>query len=358
MPPFLRFLITRLLSIPVTLFIITAVLYAFVMLNPPEVRASLYLTSAAGSPRLTAEQVQRLVENAIAQYHLREPYPIQYAYWVLSLVRGNWGYSPVLRQYVLSALLERTPVTAELTFYSMLLFIPLGIVSGVSAGWKKDTGTDLRFRFSAFVASSIPVFILALMLMAIFYVGLGWFAPERLSIHKSMAVRDESFRTYTGFVTIDGVLNGRNDIAVDAARHLVMPVFTLSLLHWATLGRVTRAAIIGEKQKEYILSGKARGLSDRRLKWSHALRNILAPALTSSALSAAALFTGVFIVEVIYNFKGVSDLVVVGALGVPDAPTVLGFAIYSVLIVLLLMFMLDILQAIFDPRVREGIINE
>ncbi len=325
MPPFLRFLLIRLSSVPLTLFIITVFIYGFVMLTPPEIRASIYLTSGAGSPRLTPEQRNRLVENAINQYHLRDPYPIQYAIWLANLVKGQWGYSPVLRQYVLDALISRTPVTAELTFYSMLLFIPLGIVSGVSAGWRKDKAVDMRFRLSAFIAASLPVFILALILMAIFYVGLGWFAPERLSVRNSMIVRGGDFRTYTGFLTVDGLLNGRKDIAADAARHLAMPVITLSLLHWATLGRVTRAAIIEETQKDYILSGKARGLPDRRLKWVHALRNVLAPALTSSALSTASMFTGVFIVEVIYNFKGVSDLVVVGTMGVPGCSDRAGF---------------------------------
>ena len=357
MPPFLRFLISRLVSIPVTLFVITAVLYGFVMLTPPEVRASLYLTAGASSPRLSEAQIQRLLDNVIQQYHLRDPYPVQYAYWAMNLLKGNWGYSPVLHDDVLDALLHRTPVTAELTLYSLVLFIPLGLVSGVLAGWKRNRSADMRFRFSAFMATSLPVFILALILMGIFYVGLGWFAPERLSIRNAMDIRDGTFLTYTGLLTIDGFLNGRPDIAVDAARHLVMPVFTLSLLHWATLGRVTRASMIEELQKDYILAGKARGIPDQDIIWKHALRNVLSPALTSSALSAAALFTGVFVIEVIYNFKGISELVVIGTLGIPDAPTVLGFAIYSVIIVLALMFILDVMQAIFDPRVREGILH-
>lgn len=357
MPPFFRFLFLRLLSVPVTLLIITAFLYGFVMLTPPEIRASLYLTSGAGSPRLTEEQQKRLVENVIQRYHLRDPYPVQYAYWVFNLVKGDWGYSPILQDDVLPALLKRTPVTAELTFYSLILFIPLGILNGAYAGSKKDRLADNQFRFFAFIATSLPVFVLALILMAIFYVGLGWFAPERLSISNSLVIRDGSFNTVTGFLTIDGLLNGRKDISLDALKHLVMPVFTLSLLHWATLGRVTRAAMIEIMQKEYILAGKARGISGKSLVWKHAFRNVLAPALTSSALSAAALFSGVFIVEVIFNFKGLSDMAVLGAVGIPDAPSVMGFAIYSVMIVLLLMLILDIIQALVDPRIREGALN-
>ena len=96
---------------------------------------------------------------------------------------------------------------------------------------------------------------------------------------------------------------------------------------------------------------------ERSVIWRHAFRNVLSPALTSSALSAASLVTGVFIVEVIFNFRGISDVVIVGARGIPDAASILGFAVYSVIIVLLLMLALDLVQAAVDPRIREGVLN-
>jgi peptide/nickel transport system permease protein len=251
---------------------------------------------------------------------------------------------------VLPSILRRTPVTAELTFYSLLLFIPLGIISGVIAGSRSGKASDFRFRLAAFIATSLPTFVLAIILMAVFYVFLRWFPPERLSIANSVFVKSANFHSYTGFMTIDGFLNKRADISLDAARHLVLPVITLSLLHWATLGRVTRATMIEEVEKDYFMAAKARGVKEKGLIWKHAFRNVLSPALTSTALSAAALFTGVFVVEVLFNLKGVSSLVVIGARGVPDAPLILGFGVYSVVVVLLLMFFLDIIQAFIDPR--------
>jgi ABC-type dipeptide/oligopeptide/nickel transport system permease component len=357
MPPILRFIIYRLLFVPVTLFVITLVLYGMVMLTPPEQRAELYFPKNFNPERLSPEHLQRYIELIIQRNHLRDPFPIQYGLWVAKLARGDWGWSPVMSENVLPALLRRTPVTAELTIYSLLFFIPLGLISGVKAARKKDGLGDHRFRLTAFLATSTLPFVLALVLLSIFYVFLYWFPPDRVSMRINQDLRDPAYQTYTGLLTVDGFLNGRPDISLDALRHLVLPVITLSLVHWATLGRVTRITMIEELGKDYIIAGRARGLSERSVVWKHALRNSLSPALASSALSAAFLFTGVFVVEVIYNFHGVSDLVVAGVRGIPDAPTILGFAVYSVIVVLFIMLILDIIQALLDPRIREGIIG-
>ncbi len=354
MPPMLRFLISRIFAALVTLLVITATLYGIIMLTPPESRAELYMTK--GNARLTEEQYARHIEMIIERHHLRDPFPVQYAYWVGSLIKGDWGYSPVLQDYVLDTLLRRSAVTAELTFYSLLFFVPLGLISGIIAGSKKDRGADNQFRIAAFIATSMPPFILALILISIFYVQLDWFPIERLSIHMDQYVKSDAFRIITGFITIDGLLNQRLDISLDAARHLVLPVITLSLVHWATLGRVTRTTTIEELQKEYIVAGKARGISNRSLVWKHSFRNVLAPSVSNSALSAAALFTGVFVIEVIFHLQGISQVVVFAISGAPDAPSALGYAVYSVLIVLAVMLILDIVQAIVDPRIRQGTI--
>jgi len=158
-------------------------------------------------------------------------------------------------------------------------------------------------------------------------------------------------------LTVDSLLNGRFDIFADAWRHLAMPIFTLSLYHWATLGRVTRATIILERDKEYITSARARGVAERKVVWRHAFYNMLSPSLTSMTLSAATIITGVFVSEIIFDFNGLSYVIVQAMRGVPDAPAALGFAVYSVIIILLLMFVLDVLQAVFDPRVREGVLK-
>lgn len=350
--PFFIFLLRRLALIPVTLVIITAVLYGIVMLAPAEERARLYLPPGS-PPVMTEEKLQNVLDNIIASHGLDDPFPQQYLRWLGNLLRGDWGWSPVYQAEVLDALLQRTPVTAELTLYSIVLLIPLGIISGAIAGWREGQRFDRRFRLLAFIATSIPSFILGLVLLSIFYVGVRWFPPGRTGILELSFHRATTFQRYTGLLTVDGLLNGRVDVTLDALRHLVLPVLSLSLAHWATLGRVTRAAMIDVRNQEYMAAAHSRGLLPRSLIWRHALRNALAPALASSALSAASLMTGVFIIEAVFDFKGLSELIVSSVRGTPDAPLALGFAVYSVLIVLPILFILDLLKALVDPRLAE-----
>ena len=356
MPPLLRFIILRFLSIPVTVLIITMILYAFVMITPPETRAQLYFSGKMPATIDSEERIQRYTEMIIRTHHLRDPYPVQFLYWLGQLLDGQWGYSPILKENILPALIRRTPVTIELTLYSLLVFFPLGLITGMIAGWRKHERYDQRFRAAAFIASSIPMFILALVLLDIFYVAVYWFPPERLSIANSQLIISDEWRQITGLVTIDGLLNGQPDVSLDGLRHLVLPVVTLSLMQWATLGRIARVSVIDEAQKDYILAARAHGVNERGLLWGHTFRNILTPALNSTALSVAWLVTGVYVVEIIFNFNGISDVVVRGLLGTPDASSVLGFAIYNVILVCLVMFALDIIQVIVDPRLREGLI--
>ena len=356
MPPLLQFILRRFLVVPVSLFVITLVLYGGVMLTPPEARADLYMPSNLNQ-NLSEEQVANIREQIIKRHHLRDPFPVQYYYWVQTLFDGTWGYSPSMNAEVLPSLLRRTPITLELAMYSMLFFVPFGLVSGVMAGWNRNGHSDRFFRGAAFLATSTPTFILALVLLSVFYINLGWFAPERVSLNYGLELSKAGFHSYTGMLTVDSILNGRWDIFRDAWKHLAMPIFTLSLYHWATLGRVARATVLNERKKEYVISARARGVAERSVLWRHVYRNVISPSLTSMALSAASIVTGVFVAEIIFDFNGVSTVIVNAMSGIPDAPAALGFAIYSVFMVLLLMFLLDVMQALFDPRVREGVLQ-
>ncbi len=355
MPPLLKFIFRRLLTVPVTLLLITALLYGIIMLAPVETRARIYLSRGnSNNPNLNEEAQIRII---IERYGLQDPYPIQYARWAARLLSGDWGWSPIINQDVLPALLQHTPPTAELTLYSILLLVPLGLFSGGYAGWKEGRPADAVFRVLAFIATSIPPFILGLMLLAVFYVGVRWFPPGRIDLSSDVILSSSTFRTYTGLLTVDGLLNNRLDVTVDALRHLVLPAFTLSLTHWATLGRVTRVAMATELEKDYIRAAHGRGLPQRAVIWRHALRNAMLPALNSAALSAASLVMGVFVVEAVFQFPGISELMVSSMAFTPDTPMALGMAIYSVLLVLPLMLVFDLLQAIIDPRVREGVME-
>jgi peptide/nickel transport system permease protein len=354
MPPFLRFLVRRLLVIPVSLFITTATLFAILNLASPEARAQVYLPSRLPS-FITQERLDRLIELIVREHGLDDPFPIQYVRWLSGLARGDWGYSPALDGDILPSLIARAPATAELALYTSLFFIPLGLLSGVVAARRRDGLADTTFRLSAFIGTSIPPFVLGLFLLSIFYVAVRWFPPERLSQATAQIVSSGPFRTYTGLLTVDGLLNGAPGVTLDALRHLVLPVLTLSLSHWATLGRLTRGSLLEEMEKSYVLAARARGVPDRRVVWRHAFRNAIVPALNSTALSAASLVTGIYVVEVVFNFNGMAELVVRSVSATPDVGLAVGFAVLSVLLVLPLMFALDVIQALLDPRIREGV---
>jgi peptide/nickel transport system permease protein len=307
---------------------------------------------------MTPEKLQNVIDSIIAEHGLDDPYPLQYARWLGRLLRGQWGWSPALQGEVLDALLRRAPVTAELALFSLLSLVPLGLIAGVLAGWREGTRFDDGFRLLAFSATSLPPFIVGLFLLSIFYVGLRWFPPGRTGIIELSLRSVTTFEHYTGLLVLDGLLNRRFDVVLDALRHLALPVLTLSLVHWATLARITRASIIDVRDQEYIAAARSRGLLPRSIVWRHAFRNVLVPSLTSSALSAASLITGVFVIEVIFNFKGLSELIILGVQGTPDAPLALGFAVFSVLLVLPIMFMLDLLRAWVDPRLHSEAVEQ
>jgi len=336
-----------------TFIVITWVLYGVIMLAPLDIRVDLYMPN----PRPNSPEVQaRMQQQIIERYHFDEPFINQYLYWLVNLLKGDWGYSPLLKNNVLTEILYRTPITLELLMYCMLLYIPLGLIVGVNAAFKREKLPDLAFRLFAFISSAVPDFILSIILLAIFYVNLHWFAPERVSLTNNLIIKSPEFIQYTHFVTIDGFLNNRPEISLDAFRHLAMPVFILFIAQWATLSRITRSATIEELDKDYINAARARGLSEKQLVWKHAFKNALGPALNSSGLSAAALVTNVFVVERIFNLNGVSEMISKYGPLLPDYAAVLGFGVYSILLVELVMLVLDILQAILLPRSREDTI--
>lgn len=167
MPTFAKYLINRLIIMMISIFLITLLLYGvFFLMSPPEVRAMAYVPPWSGRGNM-----ENLLETAIVEHGLRDPFVIQYGRWAGNLLRGDWGFSTVMNDEVLDVLLSRTSATVELLLFSLLLFVPLGLISGVAAGWKRRSTGDFGFRSTAFIATSIPPFVLGLMLLAIFYIG-------------------------------------------------------------------------------------------------------------------------------------------------------------------------------------------
>jgi len=349
----LVFLGKRILSAVVTFFIITFVVYGFTLVVPVRDRAMAYFPP---NPRGldTEEKVQRFLDNIIEEYGLDDPLPVQYTRWLNGLAHGDWGYSPTVNTEVLPSIVSRSPATLELTFVSILLYIPLGLLIGTFIAWRQGRLGDRITRFFSYAVAAIPPFILGLMLISVVYVQLGLFDLSRISYREKAVIQSEEFSSYTGFITVDGILNGRLDITWQAIRHLVLPVVTLSALHLASITLVTRVTVLEQLQQEYVLMAKGMGLRRRRILFRYALNNAMVPVLTHSALTAAQVITGVYVIEAIFNWHGVSELLTLSLGGVPDVNLALGFSTYSIMVVLSMVLLLDIAQAAVDPRVREG----
>lgn len=348
--PFAKFIAQRLFIAVITFLIITAVLYAFTLAVPVEQRVVPYLPSIRSDD---PEVIQGFIDRTIEQYGLDDPFPVQYVRWLGNLLQGDWGYSPILNTDVLAAIAVRSPGTIELTLYSLLLYIPAGLVVGALAAWRQGRFFDRLTQLGSFVFASIPPFVLGLALIAICYVQLGLFDLSRIGYAEKAIIQGDTFWSLTGLITIDGLLNFRPDISWQAIRHLVLPVVSLAMLHFATLSLVTRSSVAEELQKEYVLLAKSVGVRDRRILFGYALRGALLPALTHTALTAAQVVTGVYVVEAIFNWHGVSELLTQSLGGIPDVPLALGFSVYSVIVVLCIMFILDVIQGLVDPRVRS-----
>jgi peptide/nickel transport system permease protein len=345
----IKFILRRLLVLPIIMFVVTSLLFLLMLQLSPEQRVMVYLPSV--NPRLTDEQFQELIQITIERYGLDKPFPVQYANWMKKLVIGDWGYSPSWRQPVADGIRQRAPATLELLLFAMVPSVILAISLGGLAARHKNRLPDYLVRTASFVAWAFPPFILALILMNVFYAWLGWFPPERLSIWAGPIIDSKAFHTYTGLLTVDALLNGNLDIFWDAIRHLVLPASMLAVTAWALLSRVMRSALIDVLKQDYIITARAKGLREADVVTRHARRNAMLPVISTGGVVVSMLMSWVVVIEVIFHFNGVGRWAVTAILQ-SDLPVAVGFAIFSCAIVVLASLLADILYAAVDPRVR------
>jgi len=328
--------------------IVSTILFLLILQLPAERRAEVYIPTV--SSRITEEEYARLVQVTIERYGLNEPFYVQYANWIRNLFQGDWGYSPSWRQPVLEGLLHRLPASIELGVFAMIPSVLFAIILGGIAAIRKNRASDYIVRLSAFVGWAIPNYIFGLIFMTIFYVWLGWFPPERLSYWANPIVNAESFQSFTGLLTIDGILNGRPDISQDAVRHLMLPGITLAVFQWALFVRIMRSSILEEFMQDYVTTARAKGLSENNILKVHIYRNALLPVIASAGVATAMLFGNIIVVEVLFNFNGVGRWAI-EAIQNFDAPAAIGFILLSSVVSTLASLVADILFAIVDPRV-------
>ncbi|MCD6420969.1 MAG: ABC transporter permease [Thaumarchaeota archaeon] len=338
------YLIRRIILIAPVLLGVTFLIFAITQLFDPYMRASLYIRE----PRQAKN-----IESIIRKYGLDQPFYIQYFRWLDQVLRGNLGWSQSAHMPVLKALITYFPATAELALYAIPLTLIAGIFLGKIAAVKKDTAADHATRVMAIIGWSLPSFWLGIVLLAIFYGGLGIFAPGRLSVWAENLVLSGKFRTYTGLYTIDAILNLNWPVFLDALSHLVLPVTTLVIINVAILMRVMRSSMLEQLNKTYVIAARARGLDEKTVINKHATKNALIPVITLSGLLTAGMLSGMVITETVFEVKGVGYFAAHAATQL-DIPAVLGFALFAGILFVIANLIVDILYAYIDPRIRLG----
>jgi peptide/nickel transport system permease protein len=345
----LKYILRRLLVLPVIMFLVTMILFLLILRIPVEQRAQVYL--ASGNPNATPEQLAHKLEVTIEKYGLDKPWPVQYMRWLEDVFKGDWGYSPTWRQPVLEGLLQRTPATIELTLFAMIPAFALAITFGSLAATHRDRIPDHVVRAAAVVGWAFPPFILALILINVFYAWTGWFPPERMSIWASIVVKSEDFHIYTRLLTVDALLNSNLPIFWDAIRHMVLPGISLALVQWALLMRIMRASLLDVLNQEYITTARAKGVHEQQVLRYHARPNALLPVISTGSVVTSMLITWIVVIEVVFGFNGVGRGAF-EAIANLEVQVAVGFAILSCMTVVLASLLADVLYMVVDPRIR------
>jgi len=338
----LRFILRRLLLLPLVLVGVTFLLFFLTQRLSPEMRASLYVKD----PRQMGA-----LEEVIRQYGLRDHVLKQYGRWMGNVLRGDLGYSPSANMPVAQAMKEYLPATIQLAFVTILLVVLFGVWFGSLSAVHKDKWQDILARLVSVGGFSLPIFVLGLLLLMVFYGKLGWFAPGGYSVQTDLIIHGPSFKMYTGFLLIDSLLNGNLRVFADVLRHLVLPAVTLCVGSFALMVRVMRSSMLEELNKDYIRAARAKGLSERAVVYKHAGKNAIIPVITLASIQFIRLLGGTVIVETIFDYPGIGRFGVMAAQQL-DIAGILGFSLMVAVLFVLGNLLSDILYTAVDPRIR------
>jgi peptide/nickel transport system permease protein len=351
----LQFIIRRILIMPFILFGVTVLIFAMISLLSPSDRAALYVRDIPKN--------EAVMTGVIKRYGLDRPIYEQYWWWLVGrqdgvsgqmiggILRGNFGYSRSASQPVGKLIARRFPATVELTLYSIVPIIGIGILLGIAAAVNHNKPIDQVARIFSIIGYSFPSFVFGLLALMFLYAQLQWFPPGRLSAWASEVVDSPTFRNFTYLVTFDALLNGRVDIFLDALRHMVLPIITLSYINWALYLRVTRSSMLETLRQEYVVTARAKGLSERAVVNGHARPNALIPVATLGGITIASMLGGVVITETIFDYPGIGSAAGAAAAQL-DVITVLSLTMMTGGILILANLVVDIMYAVLDPRVR------
>ena len=305
--------------------LIFVILLSFLLIDMSPINpVKTYISNMVVSP----EQVATLE----AYWGVNEPITSKMANWFGNILHGDLGTSLIFRAPVIDVIKERFLASLALMLSSWALSGVLGFLLGVVAGFKKDTIIDKAIKVYCYILQSAPTFWIALIILMIFSVYLGWF-PTGLGVPIGTLSEHVSFW--------------------DWLNRLILPMITLSIVGVASIALFTRDKLIEEMNSDYFLFAKARGESGWNLIVRHGIRNVLLPAITLQFLGFSELFGGAVLVEQIFTYPGIGQAAVSAGLR-SDVPLLLGIVIFSAIFVYCGNLIADLIYNFVDPRIKES----
>ena len=292
-----------------------------------------------------SEQVMARVREELG---LNKPLWEQFFIYISKVLHGDFGTSVLTANPVLQDIARTFPATLELATLGILIGAGLGVPLGVWAAVRRGGLVDQLVRVMGLVGYSVPIFWLGLMALLLFYARLGWVAgPGRIDVAFQYAVDP-----VTGILLLDAALAGEWEAFGNALSHLLLPASLLGYFSLAYISRMTRSFMLNELGQEYVVAARAKGLSEARIVWRHALRNAMVPLVTVIALSYAGLLEGSVLTETVFAWPGLG-LYLTNSLQNADMNAVLGGTIVVGSVFIGLNLLSDLLYQLLDPRTRS-----
>ena len=272
----------------------------------------------------------------------------QFYIYIKGILSGDFGNSVLTTNPVMVDIRRVLPATVELATLGTIIGAVVGVPLGVLAAVRRGSITDQVVRVIGLIGYSVPIFWLALISLVIFYAQLRWVAfPGRIDI-----VFEYTFTPITGFYLFDSAWQGQWDVFYDVFRHIILPASLLGYFSLAYISRMTRSFMLNEISQEYIVAARAKGLSETRVIWGHALRNAAVPLVTVIALSYAGLLEGSVLTETVFSWPGIG-LYITNSLQNADMNAVLGGTIVIGTVFIGINLLSDLLYRTLDPRTRN-----
>ena len=293
----------------------------------------------------------RAPEHVIARVReemgLNKPLWEQFFLYVQKVLQGDFGRSVLTSNLVMQDIRRAFPATIELATLGIILGAGIGVPLGVWAAVRRGGLADQLVRVMGLIGYSVPIFWLGLMGLLVFYARLGWVGgPGRIDV-----TYEYSLTPVTGFMLLDTAMAGEWEAFGNAFSHLILPASLLGYFSLAYISRMTRSFMLNELNQEYVVAARAKGLSEARVIWRHALRNAMVPLVTVISLSYAGLLEGSVLTETVFAWPGLG-LYITNSLQNADMNAVLGGTIVVGSIFIGLNLLSDVLYRLLDPRTR------